>query len=240
MAKAPIKSKLVRKAPTVSTQQYLDILEIRDDTVILKNGSVLAVLLVASINFALKSNEEQEAVIGAYVSFLNTIDYPLQIVIQSRRLDIDSYIDTLKEVEKQQNNELLKMQIKDYRQFVGELVQIADIMTKRFYIVVPYTPNVERPGRFFSQTLNVFQPSTTIHLKQQQFEQYRAELYKRVDNTMNALSSAGLQSAPLDTQSLIELYYNSYNPETSRQEKLADASKLSLEDVSSLKDDARS
>jgi hypothetical protein len=136
MATAPKKSKLVRKAPSVSTQQYLDILEIRDDTVILKNGSVLAVLLVSSINFALKSTEEQEAVIGAYVSFLNTIDYPLQIVIQSRRLDIDTYLDTLKTVEKQQQNELLKMQIKDYRQFVGELVQIADIMTKRFYMTV--------------------------------------------------------------------------------------------------------
>lgn len=230
----------IRKVPTVSTQQYLDILEIRDDAVILKNGTVLAVLLVASINFSLKSEEEQEAVIGAYVSFLNTIDHPLQIIIQSRRLDIDQYLETLKNVEKKQANELLKMQIKDYRQFVGELVQIADIMTKRFYVVVPYTPTADRPGRFFSRLFETFTPSNTIHLKQKQFEQYRSELFKRVDNTMNALSSAGLQSAPLDTQSLIELYYNSYNPETSRQEKLTDTTKLSFEDVSSLKDDARS
>ena len=233
------KSKFVRKTPTVSTQQYLDILEIRDDVVILKNGTVLAVLLVSSINFSLKSDEEQDAVIGEYVSFLNTIDYPLEIVIQSRRLDIDDYLQTLKDVEKQQPNELLKMQIKDYRQFVGELVQIADIMTKRFYIVIPYSPSADRPGKFFSRAMDVFTPSATIHLKQKQLEQYRAQLFKRVDNTMNALSSAGLKSIPLDTQSLIELYYNSYNPETSRQEKLADVRKLSLEEVSSVKEDAR-
>ncbi len=230
---------LRHKKTNVSTQQYLDILEIRDDTVILKNGTILAVLLVSSINFSLKSDEEQDAVIGAYVSFLNTIDYPIQIVIQSRRLDIDNYIDTLKNVEKQQQNELLKMQIKDYRQYVAELVQIADIMTKRFYIVIPYSPKVDRPAKFFSRFFDALNPTNTIHLKQKQFEQYRQELYKRVDNTVNGLDSDGLKSAILDTQSLIELYYNSYNPETSRQQKLDDVNKLGLEETSSMKDDAK-
>lgn len=235
-----VKPKLVRKKATPSTQQYLDILEIRDDTVILKSGSLVAVLLVSSINFSLKSDEEQEAVIGAYVSFLNTIDFPLQVVIQSRRLDIDNYLESLKEVEKQQPNELLKMQTEQYRRYIGELVQMNDIMAKRFYIVIPFAPKVDRPGKFFSRLFDVFSPSESIHLKQQQFDKYRAELFKRVDNTMNALSSAGLQSQPLRTQELIELYYNSYNPETSRQEKLDDVRKLSLEDVSTIKaDDAR-
>lgn len=222
----------------VSTQQYLDILEIRDDTVVLKDGTLRAVILVSSINFSLKSEEEQEAVIEAYTQFLNTIDFPLQIIIQSRRLDIEDYLETLKNIEKQQTNELLQVQIKDYRQFVGELVQIADIMTKRFYVVIPYSPKIDRPGKFFSRVVDLFSPTSTIHLRQKQFEQFRLELFKRVDNTMNALDSAGLKSVILDTQSLIELYYNSYNPETAAQQPLEPVGKLSLEEVSSLQNDA--
>ena len=228
---------LVRKKTVVATQQYLDILQIHDDVVILKNGTILAVLLVSSINFSLKSDEEQDAVIEAYVQFLNSIDYPLQIVIQSRRLDIDDYLETLKTVEKQQTNELLQLQTRDYRQFIGELVQIADIMTKRFYIVIPYAPKADRPAKFFNRLGDIFLPTSNIHLKQKQFEQFRLELFKRVDNTVNALDSAGLKSIVLDTQSLIELYYNSYNPETSRQQKLQDMSKINVEDVSSIKPD---
>lgn len=226
-----------RQKTTPSTQQYLDILEIRDDTVILRNGGVVAVLLVSSINFMLKSDEEQDAVIEAYTSFLNTIDYPLQIVIQSRRLNIDAYLEALKSIEKQQPNELLQLQIRDYRQFVSDLVSGSDIMTKRFYIVIPYTPKVDRPGKFFSRLLETFQPTATIHLKQKQFEQYRAELFKRVDNVANALSSAGLKSMFLRTQDLIELYYNTYNPETSREQPMQDSNKITLEETSSIKDD---
>ncbi len=238
MATTSAKNKnLVRKKTGISTQQYLDILEIRDDAVILKNGTILAVILVASINFSLKSDEEQDAVIEAYVSFLNTIDFPLEIVIQSRRLNIDEYLEMLKKVEKQQTNELLQIQTREYRQYVAELVQIADIMTKRFYVVVPFSSKVDRPGKFFSRLADILNPTSTIHLKQKQFEQYRLELYKRVDNVSNALASAGLKSAVLDTQSLIELYYNSYNPETARQQQVADVDKLSLEDVSSIKED---
>lgn len=216
------------KAAT-STQQYLDIQEIRDNVVIMKDGSLRGVLLVSSINFSLKSEEEQEAVIGAYTQFLNTIDYPLQIVVQSRPLQISGYLDKISAVEKKQTNQLLKLQMGDYRQFVGELVKIADIMTKRFYLVVPYTPAVDRPGKFFSRMFSVFTPATTIHLKIEQFDHYRRELLKRIDNTMVALQSAGLQSAMLDTQSLIELYYTSYNPETSMQEKMQDTASLNID-----------
>lgn len=233
----PTTTKARRLKATPSTQQYLDILEIRDDTVILKNGSVVAVLLVSSINFMLKSNEEQDAVIEAYTSFLNTIDYPLQIVIQSRRLNIDSYLETLKGIEKQQQNELLQLQIRDYRQFVSDLVAGSDIMTKRFYVVIPYMPKADRPGRFFTRLFDTFRPTATIHLKQKQFEEYRAELFKRVDNVANALSSAGLKSLFLRTQDLIELYYNTYNPESSREQELQDVTKITLEETSSIKED---
>lgn len=226
-----------RAKPTPSTQQFLDILEIRDNTVILRNGSVVSVLLVSSINFILKSEEEQEAVIEAYTSFLNTIDYPLQIVIQSRRLDIDDYLEMLKGIEKQLTNELLQYQTQKYREYISSLVIGSDIMTKRFYIVIPYTPKVDRPGKFFSRLFDTFRPTVTIHLKQKQFEQYRTEMLKRVDAVANALSSAGLKSILLDTQGLIELYYNTYNPETTRTQKLQDTSKINLEETSSIKEE---
>lgn len=235
MAKRDIVKRRAKTA--IPTQQYLDILEIRDDSVVLKDGTLRAVVLVASINFSLKSEEEQSAVIEAYTQFLNTIDYPLQIVIQSRRLEIDDYLKTLSGLEQKQTNELLQLQTRDYRQFVAELVQIADIMTKRFYVVIPYSPKVDRPAKFFSRLFDIFSPTATIHLKQKQFDEYRTELFKRVDNTMNALDSAGLKSVILDTQSLIELYYNSYNPETSTQQQIQDIKKINLEDVSSVKPD---
>jgi hypothetical protein len=237
MAKPKAERRVQKTKAAIPTQQFLDILEIRDDAVVLKDGTLRAVLLVSSINFSLKSDEEQDAVIEAYTQFLNTIDYPLQIVIQSRRLDIDNYLLMLQGIEQQQTNELLRLQTRDYRQFIAELVQIADIMTKRFYIVIPYSPKVDRPGKFFGRLFDIFSPTATIHLKQKQFDEYRTELYKRVDNTMNALDSAGLKSVILDTQSLIELYYNSYNPETSDKQKLQDIKKVNLEDVSSLKQD---
>jgi hypothetical protein len=230
-----LKPRRAKTAP--STQQYLDILEIRDNTVILRNGTVAGVLLVSSINFMLKSDEEQEAVIEAYTSFLNTIDFPLQIVIQSRRLDIDDYLENLTKVEQQQPNELLKVQTQYYRQYISDLVVGSDIMTKRFYVVVPYTPKIDRPGKFFSRLMDTFTPTSTIHLKRKQFEDYREALYKRIDHVANALSSAGLKSIVLDTQGLIELYYNTYNPETSREQELQDANKINLEEVSSIKED---
>lgn len=233
----PKNTKARRLKPTPSTQQYLDILEIRDDTVILRNGSVVAVLLVASINFMLKSDEEQDAVIGAYTSFLNTIDYPLQIVIQSRPLNIDNYLESLKDIEKKQTNELLQLQIRDYRQFVNDLVAGSDIMTKRFYVVVPYLPKIDRPGKFFTRLIDTFRPTATIHLKQKQFEEYRTELFRRLDNIANSMSSAGLKSLYLRTQDLIELYYNTYNPETSREQPLQDTDKITVEETTSMKDD---
>lgn len=212
-----------------STQKFLDILEIRDDTVLLKDGTLRAVLIVSSINFALKSDDEQVAVIQSYTQFLNALDFPVQIVIQSRKLNIDNYLEKLKRLEKTQTNELLRTQTADYRQYVSELVEIADIMTKRFYVVVPYSPHSDRPKKFFLRLAEAFSPSTVIHLKQKQFEKFRLELFKRVETVVDGLASAGLKAAVLDTQSLIELYYNTYNPETYANEKLSDIRKIQLE-----------
>lgn len=213
----------------ISTQRYLDILEIKDNVVVLKDGSVRAVILVSSVNFDLKSDEEQAAVISSYVQFLNSIDFPLQIVVQSRKLNIDNYLEKLKGIEKQQTNELLRQQTVEYRQYIQELVKIGDIMSKRFYVIIPYSDTSGRPKKFFARVVDSFSPTNIIHLKQKKFEEFRSELFKRVEYAMDGLASAGLKSAVLDTQSLIELYYNTYNPETESQEHLVEVGKLQVD-----------
>lgn len=231
-----VKTKVAKPKPSVpvkrnviATQRYLDVLEIKDNVVVLKDGSVRAVLLVASVNFDLKSDEEQTAVISSYVQFLNAIDFPLQIVVQSRKLNIDNYLDKLKVIEKQQTNELLRQQTVEYRQYIQELVQLGDIMSKRFYVVVPYSDMSGRPKKFLARLVDSFSPTNIIHLKQKKFEDFRSELLKRVEYVMDGLASAGLKSAILDTQSLIELYYSTYNPETEGQEHLVEIGKIQVE-----------
>lgn len=195
----------------------------------LKNGTLRAVLLVSSVNFALKSEDEQTAVIQGYTQFLNSLDFTLQIVVQSRKLDIDNYLNRLRTQEKTQMNELLRMQTQDYIQYVGELVELADIMSKRFYIVIPFDPGGVKGQSFFSKLKTIFSPTSVIVLKQKKFEEYRNEVQKRVDYVIDGLSSVGLNSVQLDTQGLIELYYNTFNPKVSENQKMPDVEKLQVE-----------
>lgn len=218
--------KLANKKVLISTQQYLDIAEIKNDSVVLKDGTLRAVLLVSSINFALKSEDEQNATIAAYVSFLNALDFPLQIVIQSRKLNIDFYLEQLAQRERMLTNELLRAQISDYREYVKELVELGEIMSKRFYVVVPYGGiNIEKPS-FIKRFSVIFSPARVISLQKKKYEQYLELLEKRVDFVMSNLASIGLTSVKLDTQSLIELYYNTYNLDVYEQQKLVDVNKL--------------
>jgi hypothetical protein len=221
-------SKMVANKISVSTQQYLDIAEIKDDTVVMRDGTLRAVLLVSSINFALKSEDEQNAIISAYVSFLNNIDFAIQIVIQSRELNIEHYLEALKQKEKEQTNELLKMQTAEYIQYIKELISISRIMNKRFYVVVPYDPLSDKQRGFFSRFFDIFKPATLIKMKDEKFLRRRSELSYRIDNIVSGLGSIGLNSVQLDTQSLIELYYNTYNPMTSANQKMTDVSQLRI------------
>lgn len=221
-------NKLARNKITSSTQQYLDIAEFREDTIIMRDGTLRAVLLVSSINFALKSEDEQNAIISAYTGFLNNIDFPLQIVIQSRELNIDNYINFLKQKEKEQTNELLKMQTAEYLQYIAELISLGKIMNKRFYAVVSYNPLSDKQKGFFSRLLDSLKPALLIKMKEERFLKRRAELIRRVENVIGGLASMGVNSMPLDTQSLIELFYNTYNPETSANQKLVDIKELRL------------
>ena len=224
------KNKLAGNKPKASTQQYLDIAEIRDNLVILRDGTVRATLLVSSINFALKGEDEQNALIQAYIGFLNSLDFPLQIVIQSRYLNIDRYLEKLKNLEKEQTNELLRMQIADYKDFLQELLDLGKIMTKKFYVVVPFMGLKKAKKKFWERLTESFQPAVSVTMSRKRFVRFQEEVGKRVDFVSGSLGSMGMKALQLDTQSLIELYYNTYNPEIVDAQKLVDINKLRMED----------
>lgn len=215
MAKKSNKSK---KSKSPSTQGHMPFSEIRQDTVIMKDGTLRAVLLVSSINFSLKSEDEQQAIIQGYVGFLNTIDFPFQIVIQSRKLNIERYLKKLDNIAKHQDNELLRKQTKSYRSFVSRLVDEADIMDKKFFAVVPYSPLTNKKKSYWTRLQEVVSPASVVKLKAEQFRKYREELMRRTRTVVNGLEAIGLDTQMLDTEALIELYANSYNPSYAQRE----------------------
>lgn len=221
--------KLRGSKPNATTQQYFDIAEIKEDAIVLKDGTLRQVILVSSINFSLKSSDEQEAIVGAYVQFLNGLDFPLQIVVQSRKLNINDYLLKLEEREQAQKNELLKIQTADYRAFVKELVQLGDIMTKFFYIVVPYSPLSDKQKGFFARFQEIFRAATVVRLKTERFREMKRNLLLRTEQILSSIKSMGLGATALNTQALIELYYTVYNPDLFETEKLTDVNKLQVE-----------
>ena len=212
-----------------ATQRYLDIQEVRDNLAVLKDCTVRAVILVSSINFALKSSDEQQGVIQAYMQFLNGLDYPLQVVIQSRKMKIGEYIIRMQQASAELKNELLRAQTLDYINFIQELVEGNEIMSKRFYIVIPYNPFTNRKKNFWSRAAETLSPGSRIRLSETQFSERQHELEQRTSQALGSLNSMGLTGARLDTQSLIELYYNSYNPVLSQSQPLSDVSKLDID-----------
>ena len=218
-----------KKRGMATTQAHIPIAEIKDNVVIMKDGTLRAVLLTSSLNFALKSEDEQNALISSYVGFLNTLDFPLQIVVQSRQLRIAPYLEKMNELEKNQPNELLRMQIADYRAFVKELVDIGEIMTKRFYVVVPYDPLSNRQKGFWTRFKEVLTPTTAIRMKEERFLKRKEDLDLRLRQVMNGLQSMGLQIVPLNTQALIELYYSSYNPNIAFSEPLENIEDIQID-----------
>ena len=217
---------MAAKSPT---QKYLDFQEIREDVVILKDSSLRAVIMCSSINFALKSEEEQNALIYGYMEFLNSLDHSLQIVIQSRKLDVEDYLRRLREAQKKQTNELLKIQIGSYLDYIRELIEIGEIMTKKFFLIVPYNPLGDKTKNFWTRLSETFRRAQSISINKDRLQKYKTELGLRVDNIQGRLKSLGLESVQLDTQGLIELYYNSYNPITSQSQRLKDVSLLNIE-----------
>jgi len=214
-----------------SAQEFVDVAEIKDDIVILKNGTLRAVLMVSSINFDLKSTNEQEAIIAAYQNFLNSLDFPLQIVVSSRRMDINPYLELLSEKEKQQPNELLRFQISEYKNFVKNLTDASNIMTKSFYIIVPFAFTEGKKEGFLDRIKTALNPKQAILERQMELENYKSQLWQRVDHVAAGLGGTGIKLMPLKTQELIELYYNSYNPSVMESAEKIEAEKLELSRV---------
>ncbi len=213
---------------TPSTQKSIPFAEIRDDVVIMKDGTLRSVILVSSLNFALKSEDEQQGVVNGYVSFLNSVDFELQIVIQSRKLNIEKYLNKLDALARQQDNELLRKQTKSYRMFIQKLVEEADIMDKKFFIVVPYSPFSKKKKNFFVRLQEVLSPASIVKLGQKKFDDYKIELGRRVQLVQSGLKSIGLETKILNTQALIELYYNTYNITTKQQGRVEDIDKMQV------------
>lgn len=211
----------------LSSQKYLEIAEIKDNVVVMKNGSLRAVLMVSSVNFALKSIDEQDAIIYRYQAFLNSLDFSIQIVVNSRQLNIDSYLEALREEEKRQTNDLLRMQIMSYMEYINGLVKMANIVTKTFYIVVPFSLVESKEGSVSSK-LNSITNASSMIADRKSFEKYRDQLFQRVDHVVENLSGAGLRMTMLNTQELIELYYGIYNPEAIERKGLADVGDIDL------------
>lgn len=212
------------KAKPASTQNHVPIAQIRDSIVVMRDGRFRAVLVVSAINFALKSQQEQDAIIYQFQNFLNSLNHPVQIVVQSRQLDLSKYLQGLGEAAKNQNNELLQFQMVDYIDFVGRLITLANIMEKRFFVVVPHDTVQLGSQGFMSMLLGG--RKTTPHFSQQQFNQFQTQLDERVNVIISGLSSLGLRAVQLNTQELVEFYYAIYNPEEASEEKLIEVDDL--------------
>ena len=197
-----------------TSQDFVPIKEIRQSTVVLKDGSLRGVVMASSINFALKSNEEQQSVMYQFQNFLNSLDFSVQIFIQSRRLDIIPYIALLEGRLKEQVGDLLKIQTREYIEFIKNFTENSNIMTKTFFVVVPYTPPVLNsktgPGSFLSKQKQ--SSASNAEMKLEQFEEHRSQLEQRISVVEQGLVRCGIRTIQLGTEEVVELFYKIFNP----------------------------
>lgn len=194
-----------------ATQEFLEIQDIKEGVLLLKNNSMRGVMMVSSVNFALKSNEEQSAIIFAFQSFLNSLDFSCQIVVQSRNINITPYLDNIKTLEQTQTNELLKTQTASYVEFIKDLVKEEHVMVKNFYVVVPYTLQEALGAGASLKQLNPFGTGAT-KLKDEDFLKCKNQLWQRMEFLATGLRRCGLTSVPLTTPELIELFWATHHP----------------------------
>lgn len=220
--------KITKASSSSTSQKFVDVAEIKDDVIVLKSGALRGVLSVSAINYDLKSTQEQEAIIEQYKNFLNSLDFPTQILISSRKINIDNYLEFVESREKEQANELLRFQIAEYKNFVKHLVSVSNIMDKDFYIIIPFS-SIENQKKGLMDSFNaLINPRKNILAKQDLFETCRNQLFQRMDHVITGLSGIGLNIIPLKTQELIELLYISYNSNVFNLAALEDTSKLDL------------
>ncbi len=209
-----------------STQNSMLISEIKDGIVILKDGTMRAVVLASAINFDLMSRQEQDAVEYSYQGFLNSLHFPIQIVVRSQKIDLDRYIETLTELRANQGNELLGLLMEDYIANIKALIDEVNIMNKQFYVVVPYDPPVITKTGFFDKLGGIVKGAGVTVVSEQDFANYKTELSQRVALVASGLNQLGIRAIPLNSQELIDLYYSTYNPDVAANQKLIDSSQL--------------
>lgn len=211
-------------AAAQSTQDFVPIKEIRDGIVVLKDGSLRSVIMASSINFALKSDDERTSILFQFQNFLNALDFSIQIFIQSRRLDIRPYLALLEERQKEQVNDLMKIQTEEYIEFVRKFTDSTNIMTKNFFVIVPYTAAVlsqDKSKKGLGRFLNRKSKKQAEEASAASFEESRTQLEQRLAIVEQGLTRSGIRIARLGTEEVTELFYKLFNPgETEKPIKL--------------------
>lgn len=211
-----------KRKSLATTQRFLPVAEIRGNALVLKNGGMRAVLEVEALNFNLKSETEQQGIIAGYGSFVNSLNFPIQVVIRSTKTNIDEYLSKVKESGSQQKSPLLRQQTESYVAFMQKLIEVADIMEKRFYVVVPLDHSV-RKKTLVEQFLDWMHLDDTLGKalsRNREFPQLSKQLNERCELVLSGLTNIGLHAKRLNTKELIELMYKVYNPKTSQTEKI--------------------
>lgn len=199
--------------PSKATQDFVPIQEVRDGVILLKDGSMRAVLLASSLNFSLKSEDERKGILFQFQDFLNSLDFPVQIFIQSRRLDIRPYIALLESRYKEQMNDLMKIQTQEYIEFIKNFTESTHIMTKSFFVVVPYTPALIQSKGISPQSL--FGKKNTedeVRKRMENFEENVTQVEQRLAIVEQGLVRCGVRAARLGTEEVVELFYKIFNP----------------------------
>ena len=202
---------LSRKEKTKAAQDFVPIKEVRGGVMVLKDGALVGVMLASSINFALKSGPEQEAILAQFQAFLNSLDFSIQFFVQSRRLDIRPYIALLEDRLKAQTEDLMKIQVSEYIEFIRSFTDRANIMSKHFFIVIPYTPPIVDVAKVV-QTKIFGKTSLSARDKNIGFEEQRTQLEQRMSIVEQGLVRCGIRTAVLGTEEVIELLYKEFNP----------------------------
>lgn len=213
---------------SASINKHIQIEDIKDDVVVLKNKGLRAILMTTSLNFSLKSTDEQDAIIYRYQEFLNSLDFSVQIVAVSRKFNINPYIQSLGERRDQQENELLRIQTSEYIDFIKGLTEMNNIMTESFYLVIPYSPSFIRKEGIFDQISRIFKKSTP-DTKEENFQELKNNLWQRVEFAVTGLRGIGIKSVPLNTGELTELFYKLYNPNAKEAPDLEKANELRIQ-----------
>jgi hypothetical protein len=196
-----------------ATQEFVPIKEVRDGVIVLKDGDLRSIILANSINLSLKSSDEQKATILQFQNFLNTLDFPIQISTQSRKLDIRPYLALLEDRIKVQNEPLLKLQTREYIEFVRNFTESVNIMTKNFFVVIPYTQvSIGPRGGIFQRLFGGKTKEEIAKDEEVAFEEKRSQLEERVGVVQEGLASCGIKTAELGTEEIIEVFYKVFNP----------------------------